>query len=218
MGHDSHRSGLLTGGGVRGARPRQNVVRGGHLKHKDFLDVHITDPSRIKEDVPDFDPEREFEYSARELLLLAEKILLEDPKPSKEHPAWLSAQKLRMRQKREIYVASGIPDPSIESGLYWRTHPNGRPWVPEDIRRATGASFYDSVQSTSRPIPPPLTARETKPCSFEGCGYPAGNKGLCYAHYGQARLGVPLRPVKRHSGKSKLAERLEARERVIVRA
>jgi hypothetical protein len=188
-----------------------NVVSGGHLKHEDFPDAHITNSSEIKAEIPEFDPRYEFEYSARELLLLAEKILLEDPKPAHEAPAWLSANKLRQRQRREIYVANGTPDPSIVSGMYWRTHPDGRPWVPEDIRRSTGASFYDSVKHTGRPIVPAPPPKEEELCSF-GCGYLAKTKGFCAAHYGQMRRGEPLHSIKRSVGKSKLALRLEAQE------
>lgn len=68
-----HDSGLLHGGGQRRFKLRRNVMRGGSLKH--FPDVHISDHSGIKQRVPEFDPALEFEYSKRELLLLAEKIL-----------------------------------------------------------------------------------------------------------------------------------------------
>ena len=203
-----HGSGLLTGGGPRRFKLRRNVLRGGSLRH--FPDVHISDHSGIRQSVPDFDPDLEFEYSKRELLLLAEKILLDDKKPSSEYPAWLSAPKMKDRLRHEIYCANGTPDPSISSGMYWRTHPEGRPWVPENIRRAAGASFYGSTPRDVLPVPPPAI-KERSLCSFEDCGYPAGNKGLCYAHYGQAKLGMPLRPVKRHGGTSKLALRLGAR-------
>jgi hypothetical protein len=209
MGHyDPHASGLLKGGGLRRFKVRRSVIQGRRLKH--FPDVHISDLGRVKSEVPDFDPALEFEYTQRELLLLAEKMLLEDKKPAEEHPVWLNVAKIKDRLKHEIYCANGIPDPSIVQGLYWRTHPNGRPWVPEDIRRATGSGFYGHTRSTALPIPPPPPKEERKDCSFDGCNYPAGNQGLCYSHHGQFKLGIPLRPVKRHVGKSKLAERLEA--------
>ncbi len=135
-----HESGLLTGGGQRRFKLRRNVMRGGSLRH--FPDVHISDPSAVKRLVPDFDPDLEFEYSPRELTLLAEKILLEDRKPPYEHPAWQNASTLKDRLRHEIYCASGVPDPSIASGLYWRTHPNGRKWRTVAERRAGGDSFY----------------------------------------------------------------------------
>lgn len=134
-----HESGLLTGGGPRRFKLRRNVLRGGSLKH--FPDVHISDCSAVKRLVPDFDPDLEFEYTQRELLLLAEKILLED-KPPYEHPAWLNASTMKERLKHEIYVANGIPDPSISSGLYWRTHPEGRKWRSAKDRRPGRDSFY----------------------------------------------------------------------------
>jgi len=59
-------------------------------------------------------------------MLLAEKILLEDPKPPTEEPMWLNANMYLSRSKREIFVGNGIPDPSITHGLYWRSHPQGR--------------------------------------------------------------------------------------------
>ena len=133
---DSHGSGLLHGGGVRGARFRRNVAQGGSLRH--FPDVHISDSWGIKRDVPDFDPDLEQEYSPRELLLLAEKMLLEDEKPSTEYPAWLSVERMKQRMKREVFVASGIPDPSVASGMYWRTHPRddaGAPRLSEPLAR-----------------------------------------------------------------------------------
>lgn len=89
-------------------------------------DIHLSDLKRIKEEVWDFDPEWEQEYSRRDLLLMAEKILLTDPKPGNEHPVWLNAAQFLRRSKREIYVGSGTPDPAIASGLYWRSHPEGR--------------------------------------------------------------------------------------------
>lgn len=135
-----HESGLLTGGGQRHFKARRHVLRGGSLKH--FPDVHISDPSAVKRLVPDFDPDLEFEYTPRELILLAEKILLKDEKPPYEDPAWQNAATLKARLRHEVYVASGIPDPAIASGLYWRTHPEGRPWKTVEQRRGHSDSFY----------------------------------------------------------------------------
>lgn len=137
MTYSPRSSGLLTGGGFRHSKARRSVIRGHRLRH--FPDVHISDSSAVKQIVPNFDPELEFEYSERELLLLAEKILLEDEKPPMEHPAWLSVYKLKQRMRREIYTATGTPDPSIASGLYWRTHPEGRKWY---TKRSDGRGFY----------------------------------------------------------------------------
>lgn len=140
MPYDPHTSGLLTGGGTRRFKPRKYVVKGGRLKH--FPDVHLSDPSRLKRAVPDFDPALEFEYTQRELLLLAEKILLEDEKTPYENPAWLNAATMKERLRHEIYCASGIPDPSIAQGLYWRTHPEGRKWKSAQERAGTTKGFY----------------------------------------------------------------------------
>jgi hypothetical protein len=210
MGYDVLGSGLLKGGGVRGAKVRQHVIRGGKLRH--FPDVHITDSGRIKELVPDFEPAFEFEYTRRELLLLAEKMLLNDSKPGGEHPAYLNAHALRARQKREIYCANGTPEPHIIQGMFWRTHPQGRPWATEEMRRATGCSFYSGVKQTSREILPPPPEPQELDCLFEGCIYPVVSCGLCAAHTRQKRAGKPLGPIRRNQGLSKLAKRLMAVE------
>lgn len=133
-------SGLLTGGGVRRPKRRRNVIREERLKH--FRDCHLSDTTSIKKLIPDFDPELEFEYTPRELLLLAERILLLDSKVMTDKPCWLNGPALRERSKREIYVANGIPDPSIASGLYWRTHPQGRRFRTAHERRESSTSFY----------------------------------------------------------------------------
>lgn len=133
-------SGLLTGGGTRGHKYRRRVFQQGFLRH--MPDVHLSDTHAIKTQVWDFDPQWEFEYSPRELLLMAEKILLLDPKPAQEYPAWLNMRCLIERQRREIYTGSGTPDPAIASGLYWRTHPQGRRVYSDEQRRTNSASFY----------------------------------------------------------------------------
>ena len=125
-------SGLLKGSGGLGRRKRR---RRGKLPH--FPDAPLTDTATIKNEIPDFDPELEFEYSQRELILLAERILLMDSKPMGETPAWLNMPALRVRQKREIYMARGIPEPHIVSGLYWRTHPDGR-----KLNSGPASSYY----------------------------------------------------------------------------
>lgn len=106
-------------------------------------DVHITDAYAVRNLVWDFDPAWEFEYSERELHLMAEKLLLDDAKPYDEAPYWLSCEQLRRRQKREVQTSTGTPDPAIVSGLYWRTHPEGRSARLDSRKRAdTKASFY----------------------------------------------------------------------------
>lgn len=118
-------SGILRGsGGVRKFKTRRNVARKGKLSH--MPDVRLTDSHAIRTVIPPFDFDLEFEYTPRELLILTEKILLEDPKPANEYPAIFRPEKLRENARREIYCNAGIPEPHIVQGLYWRTHPNGR--------------------------------------------------------------------------------------------
>jgi hypothetical protein len=57
-----------------------------------------------------------------------------DPILFKEH--------LDNRLRREIYNQMGVPDPGIVSGIYNRTHPEGRKVNSDAQRRAHGASFY----------------------------------------------------------------------------
>jgi hypothetical protein len=54
----------------------------------------------------------------------------------------LFAEHLKTRYKREIYNRLGIPDPSIQQGMYWRTHPEGRKINTEEARKRSGASFF----------------------------------------------------------------------------
>lgn len=127
-------SGLLRGGGGS-TRPRSKRHKG-TLKNG-IKDCKLSDRWTLRQAVPNFDPALEFKYSQRELILLAEKILDADPKPAKEHPAILFMDRLLERRKREIYVASGVPDPSVVRGSFNRTHPNGR-----KLRTGKGEGFY----------------------------------------------------------------------------
>lgn len=58
----------------------------------------------------------------------------------------LMEEHLQHRRRREIYTESddamGVPDPSIVSGLYHRTHPQGRKVNSKEQRKRNGASFY----------------------------------------------------------------------------
>lgn len=58
----------------------------------------------------------------------------------------LMEEHLQHRRRREIYTESddamGVPDPSIISGLYHRTHPQGRKVNSKEQRKRNGASFY----------------------------------------------------------------------------
>lgn len=49
---------------------------------------------------------------------------------------------LKNRRKREIYTSLGYPEPEIVSGLYNRSHPQGRPVNTEKARKEHGAAFY----------------------------------------------------------------------------
>lgn len=46
------------------------------------------------------------------------------------------------RRRREIYCAIGTPDPSIQQGVYNRTHPNGRKVNSAEQRKKNGAGFF----------------------------------------------------------------------------
>lgn len=58
----------------------------------------------------------------------------EDPILFEEH--------FQSRKRREIYTACGTPDPEIVSGMYNRTHPQGRKVNSEEQRKRNGASFF----------------------------------------------------------------------------
>lgn len=141
MSYWSKSSGCLTGGGTRRSRVRRSVIRGHALRHQ-IPDIHITDKKAVREQVWDFDPLWEFEYSERELMLMTEKILLDDLKPFWEPPYWLPAAQCMNRMRHEIYTANGTPDPAIASGLYWRTHPQGRKFNTGTTQAEGGHSFY----------------------------------------------------------------------------
>jgi hypothetical protein len=46
------------------------------------------------------------------------------------------------RKRREIYTSIGTPDPSIQQGMYYRTHPQGRKVNSPEQRKKNGASYY----------------------------------------------------------------------------
>lgn len=54
----------------------------------------------------------------------------------------LFEQHLYERQKREILNENGVPEPRLVSGMYYRTHPEGRKVNSEDQRKRHGAAFY----------------------------------------------------------------------------
>lgn len=97
-------------------------------------------PKKILELVPDFDAA--INYTADQLLLQAERILCEDDRGIGEYPAILRKSHIENRKRREIYVNSGTPDPSVVQGIYNRTHPQGRKYKSPEERKANGDSFY----------------------------------------------------------------------------
>lgn len=54
----------------------------------------------------------------------------------------LFEEHFQSRKRREIYNQLGTPDPSIVSGIYNRTHPQGRKVNSEEQRKRNGASFF----------------------------------------------------------------------------
>ncbi len=96
--------------------------------------------ARDRDLIPTFREEIQDCYSYWELERMADVIIYEDP-------GWiadgsiLNEDMYKRRSKREIYNTRGVPDPSIASGLYWRTHPQGRKLAPDE-RRKKGESFY----------------------------------------------------------------------------
>lgn len=57
------------------------------------------------------------------------------------HPV-LFEEHLIQRRRREIYTSEGTPDPNIVSGIYNRTHPQGRKVNTNKQRKDHGASFF----------------------------------------------------------------------------
>lgn len=54
----------------------------------------------------------------------------------------LFEEHFQSRRKREIFTQEGVPDPSIVSGLYNRSHPQGRRVNSPLQRKRNGASYY----------------------------------------------------------------------------
>lgn len=113
---------------------------------------------KIVVDLGKSDPEEnlviysEEHYSAFELDEMATEILRAhartiDPETGRprgiggESPV-LFEEHLYSRKRREIYNQNGVPDPSINEGMFWRTHPQGRKVNSDDQRKKHGASFY----------------------------------------------------------------------------
>lgn len=105
--------------------------------HNTFDSLNIEDPEW------EFDPNKD--YTPSQLDALADMILRADAKAGNkirgEHPI-LFQEHLKNRHKREIYNRLGYPDPSIEQGIYYRTHPEGRKVNSEEARKKHGAAYY----------------------------------------------------------------------------
>jgi hypothetical protein len=54
----------------------------------------------------------------------------------------LFEEHFQSRKRREIYTTVGTPDPNIVSGIYNRTHPQGRKVNSLEQRRKNGASYF----------------------------------------------------------------------------
>lgn len=133
-GYASRGSGILRGGGGTGFRRKR---RRGQTRNIPNLSLYDRDGIRK---LPPFD--EGLQYTNWELLLYAERYLIEDSKPVRKHPQILLMTHLKDRQRHEIYASNGTPDPSIVKGIYNRTHPNGRRVNSDEQRRLNGASFY----------------------------------------------------------------------------
>jgi hypothetical protein len=102
-----------------------------------YQDLDITDP--------EFTFEAGQKYTPSQLDIFASLILRQEIKQGnnlKGKNPILLAEHLKTRQRREIYNSTGVPDPSIQQGLYWRVHPSGRKVNSEEARKKSGASFY----------------------------------------------------------------------------
>lgn len=103
-----------------------------------------------KQERIEYDPTKKYSPSEKELI--ADQYLRDDSKAisdetgkprgiNGENPI-LFAEHLYSRRRREIYTESGVPDPSLVSGIYNRTHPNGRKVNSAEQRKKNGASYY----------------------------------------------------------------------------
>jgi len=96
--------------------------------------------------------EEDEHYTPSELDLMADEILRAharsiDPETGKPvgigaSPPILFEEHVYSRKRREIYNQNGVPDPNIVSGIYWRTHPQGRKVTTPEQRKKNGASWY----------------------------------------------------------------------------
>jgi hypothetical protein len=131
----------VRGSGLRSVGSGYNRLRGRSLR---IQQAHGDDRRKRRWDHQEETPEyKQGEtYTRRQLTLMADHILAQDPKPESEHPMILNEGMYERRLRREIYCKEGTPDPEIVSGLYWRTHPQGRKVNSDEQRDRNGASYY----------------------------------------------------------------------------
>lgn len=116
-------------------------------------------PSYNKDERIEFEEGKQ--YTPKELEQLADQFLrdaarAEDPETGRprgiggEDPI-LFAEHLYQRQKREILNENGVPEPGIVSGMYYRSHPEGRKVNSEEQRKKNGASYFRTCVPFSCP-------------------------------------------------------------------
>lgn len=108
-------------------------------------------PSYNKDERIEFEDDK-LDYTLRELEQLADQVLRDDARTVSEDTGKergiggenpiLFAEHLYQRQKREILNENGVPEPGLVSGMYYRSHPEGRKVNSEEQRKKNGASYY----------------------------------------------------------------------------
>ena len=131
------------------ATPNLNKIRFGEY-NKDMPGWKRR-PSYNKDERIEFDADKK-DYTARELEQLANQVLRDDARSVDEETGKergiggkdpiLFEEHLYQRQKREILNENGVPEPGLVSGIYYRSHPEGRKVNSEEQRRRNGASYY----------------------------------------------------------------------------
>lgn len=139
MSYSPKTSGLMQGGG-RTKRYTHRSLRKFKLSD-DFPNLMLSAAADIKREIPDYEEGRS--YNDREMILLAEKIILQDIEARPDGPCVLTASAYLRRTKREIYSNQGVVDPAYAAGLYFRAHPNGRK-LHTKAQRRDGEGFYKS--------------------------------------------------------------------------
>jgi hypothetical protein len=137
----------VRGSGLRSVGPSYNRLRGKSLRIQKEHGADRRKPRPetndhwlFKEEIPEYQEGRK--YTKRELTLMADWLLFTDEKEEAEDPMILNPDMYKRRVTKEIYNKNGIPDPEIVSGLFNRTHPQGRKVNSDEQRAKNGASFY----------------------------------------------------------------------------